>query len=250
VNRDGRARVGCSGWNYPDWRGAVYPADLPRTQWFGWYSARFDTVELNTTFYRLPSLETVRRWAAGAPDGFCFAVKLGQFGSHRKKLADADRWLPNHLVRLDAFGASSGPTLVQLPPHWRKNVARLDEFLAAAPQHRRFAVELRDRSWIDDDVFSVLAEHGAALCIHDLLPNHPFELTTNWTYLRFHGPDATRHPYRGAYTGRRLWRIADRLTSLLEQGTDVYAYFNNDYEGHAVSDASWLRNRLRSPATA
>ncbi len=226
----------------------MYPEELPRSRWFAWYAARFDTVELNTTFYRLPSLETVGRWAAAAPDGFCFAVKLGQFGSHRKKLADASRWLPNHLDRLDAFGASGGPTLVQLPPHWRKNTDRLDEFLAATPPSRRFAVELRDPSWVDDDVFSVLAGHGAALCIHDLLPDHPFEVTTNWTYLRFHGPDAEHHPYRGVYTGRRLWRVADRLGPLLEHGADVYAYFNNDYDGHAVSDASWLRNHLGTAA--
>ncbi len=244
VNHCGRARIGCSGWNYPDWRGVVYPADLPRTRWFAWYADQFDTVELNTTFYRLPSLETVGRWAAVAPPDFCFSVKLGQFGSHRKKLADAATWLPRHLERLDAFGASGGPTLVQLPPHWRRNVGRLDEFLSVVPRHRRFAVELREPSWLDDDIFAVLADHGAALCIHDLLPDHPFELTTNWSYLRFHGPDAQHDPYRGAYTGRRLWRVAERLGAWLEGGNDIYAYFNNDYEGRAVGDARWLLNRL------
>ena len=227
----------------------MYPDGLPRSKWFAWYAARFDTVELNTTFYRLPSLDSVHRWAAAAPEGFCYAVKLGQFGSHRMKLADAGRWLPNHLDRLDAFGRTAGPTLVQLPPHWRRNVERLDQFLAAAPSERRFAVELRDPSWIDDDVFSVLAERGAALCIHDLLPDHPFVLTTDWTYLRFHGPDAQHHPYEGAYTGRRLWRVADRLGALLEQGTDVYAYFNNDVNGNAVADAAWLATRLRRAGT-
>jgi uncharacterized protein YecE (DUF72 family) len=231
---------------YRDWRGIVYPKDLSQRRWFEFYAGLFDTVELNNTFYRLPPQETVDQWAAQAPHGFTYALKLGQFGSHRMKLRDAASWLPNHLERAERLGRSLGPTLVQLPPRWRRNVERLDEFLSVAPSSMRWAVELRDPSWVHDDVFAVLRHHHAALCIHDLLPKHPWLLTTNWTYVRFHGPHALERKYFGAYGGRGLWRTADRLRACLDDGSDVYAYFNNDWEGQAVSDATWLRDRLHS----
>jgi uncharacterized protein YecE (DUF72 family) len=241
-----RARVGCSGWMYKDWRGIVYPKDLPVRRWFEHYTTLFDTVELNNTFYRLPPPATVEGWAAQAPPGFLYALKLGQFGSHRMKLRDAASWLPNHLDRAMRLGPALGPTLVQLPPRWKRNAERLDEFLAVAPKTMRWAVELRDPSWVHDDVLSVLRRHDAALCIHDLLADHPWELTTDWTYLRFHGPKALDKKYWGRYGSRRLTPIAARLQRWLDEGHDVYAYFNNDYEGHAVRDAQWLRDRLVS----
>jgi uncharacterized protein YecE (DUF72 family) len=133
---------------------------------------------------------------------------------------------------------------VQLPPRWKRNAARLDEFLAVAPKDMRWAVEVRDPSWLHDDVYSVLERHGAALCIHDLLADHPWTRTTGWTYLRFHGPGALTNKYQGRYGARRLGRVATRLDAWLDEGIDVYAYFNNDFEGHAVVDARWLGERL------
>ena len=240
----GRAHVGCSGWSYPEWRGLVYPQKLPRRRWLEHYATLFDTVEINATFYRLPSTSTVEHWAEQAPPGFTYAVKLGRFGSHRMKLGDARSWLPNHVECLDRLGCHAGPTLVQLPPRWHRDVDRLEEFLTVAGRDRRWAVELRDRSWLHPDVYACLERHGASLCIHDLLPDHPWILTTDWTYVRFHGPEATVDPYQGRYSGRRLWRAADRLGEVLAGGGDVYAYFNNDHEANAVSDATWLRDRL------
>jgi uncharacterized protein YecE (DUF72 family) len=222
----------------------VYPADAPARTWFSHYAERFDTVELNSTFYRLPAVSTVEGWAAQAPPGFCFAVKVGQFGSHRMKLRDAASWLPNHLDRVDRLGPHLGPNLLQLPPRWKRDLGRLEEFLVAAPRRIRWAVELREPSWLHDDTFDLLARHGAALCVHDLLPAHPWERTATWTYVRFHGPRALEDPYHGRYDGRRLAPVARRLRAWIDEGTDVYAYFNNDYEGHAVQDAAWLRCRL------
>jgi uncharacterized protein YecE (DUF72 family) len=226
----------------------VYPTAIPQRRWFEHYTTLFDTVELNNTFYRLPPVTTVEAWAAQAPPGFSYAVKLGAFGSHRMKLRDAASWLPNHLDRVERLGPALGPNLVQLPPRWRRDTGRLDEMLAVAPRSLRWAVELREPSWVHEDTFEVLRRHGAALCLHDLLADHPWELTTDWTYLRFHGPDARRAAYRGAYTGRRLWRVAERLEAWLERGVDVYAYFNNDIGAAAVGDARWLRDRLARSA--
>lgn len=230
---------------YKHWRGVVYPDSLRERQWFGHYATMFDTVEINNTFYRLPAEKTVDHWAAQAPPDFLYAVKMGAFGSHRMKLLDAASWLPKHLDMLDHLGSSAGPTLVQLPPRWHRNTERLDEFLSLVPRSRRVAVELRDPTWLHDDVYEVLGRHGAALCIHDLLADHPWELTTDWTYVRFHGPDATSHAYQGPYGEDGLFWMAARLTRWLEDGHDVYAYFNNDDSGYAVRDASWLADRLR-----
>jgi uncharacterized protein YecE (DUF72 family) len=242
-------RIGCSGWLYRDWRGLVYPEDLVQRQWFDHYTSMFDTVELNTTFYRLPTPEAVQRWHDAAPDGFLYALKLGQFGSHRMKLRDAASWLPNHVDRASLLGDHLGPTLVQLPPKWRRNAERLDEFFAAAPTTMRWAVEIREPSWLHDDVFEVLRRHRAALCIHDLIEDHPFELTTDWTYVRFHGPDSLRVKYWGLYGPDRLQPWAERLAALAARGVSAYCYFNNDYQGHAVTDARWLRARIAELST-
>ena len=246
----GAVRVGCSGWSYPDWRGVVYPADASPRTWFARYAEQFDTVEINNTFYRLPAASTVEQWAVQAPPGFCYAVKVGQFGSHRMKLADAASWLPRHLERVERLGSHLGPNLVQLPPRWRRNAGRLDELLSVAPTSIRWAVEVRDITGLHDEVFEVLARHGAALCIHDLIEDHPWERTASWTYVRFHGPRALDAPYRGRYGAGRLDPIAERLRAWVDEGTDVFAYFNNDYEGHAVVDATHLRDRLGPPAAA
>lgn len=241
----GTARVGCSGWDYRPWRGPVYPRDLPHRRWFDHYAATFDTVELNATFYRLPTASSVERWREQAPPGFRYAVKVGSYGTHRKHLRDPDIWLPKHLEAIEDLGPTMGPNLVQLPPHWHRDPARLDAFLAAAPTEIRWAVEFRDPSWLHDRVFDVLAAHEAALCIHDLLPDHPWERTAPFSYFRFHGPNASIDPYGGQYTGRRLWRPAEHMVSWLDEGTDVYAYFNNDQGGYAFEDARWLASRLR-----
>src|SRR5688572_8855340 len=167
---------------YKDWRGIVYPEKLSQRRWFEHYASLFDTVEINNTFYRLPPASTVEAWAAQAPPGFTYALKLGQFGSHRMKLRDAASWLPNHLDRARRLGASLGPTLVQLPPRWRRDVGRLDEFLEVARSiggDLRWAVEMREPSWLDESVLDVLRRHGAALCIHDMLEDHPWALTTD-----------------------------------------------------------------------
>lgn len=246
--RTGTARIGCSGWSYDHWRGVVYPHDVRRSAWFEHYSSLFDTVEINATFYRLPSARAVEEWRRRAPDGFVYAAKLGAFGSHRMKLRDAESWLPSHLDRVRRLGLALGPTLVQLPPRWRRDAGRLAGFLDVActlAPDVRWAVEVRDPSWLHASVYSVLYEHGAALCVHDILPDHPWLITTDWVYVRFHGPSAAgSEKYTGRYGGRRLWRRARLIATALDDGLDAYAYFNNDRGGDAVADARWLAGRL------
>jgi uncharacterized protein YecE (DUF72 family) len=226
---------------YKHSRGTVYPESLPARRWFEHYTNLFDTVEINDTFSRLPTEHAAEGWAAQAPAGFVYSLKLGLFGSHRMKLTDAESWLPNHL---DRVGAAAGATLVQLPPRWRRNVARLDEFLSTAPSDKRWAVELRDPSWLNDETYDVLHRHRAALCIHDLLAGHPWELTADWPTSASRGrtPSTTATKAATEKMVSSGWQIACRPG--WPKAFDVYAYFNNDDSGYAIQDASWLARRL------
>jgi uncharacterized protein YecE (DUF72 family) len=241
-----QALVGCSGWEYREWRGPVYPPDVPRRRWLSWYAERYPTVEVNGTFYGLPAPGSVERWRAAVPETFAFALKLSRFGTHRKHLREPETWLGRFVERVAPLGPSLSVVLVQLPPRWRADPARLDEFLAEAAHHPipRWAVEVRDPSWLREDVYEVLAARGAALVWHDLLPDHPTVVTAPWLYVRFHGPDALHHAYAGRYPAATLRRWARALRPHLEDGRDVYAYFNNDIGGAAPVDAGVLLGLL------
>ena len=248
----GTSQVGCSGWEYAEWRGTVYPAEVPKRAWLGWYAEHFGTVEVNGTFYGLPAATSVARWRDAVPEEFRFALKLSRFGSHRKHLREPETWLHRFVERAVVLGERLGPVLVQLPPRWRADPERLDAFLAEASTHPvpRWAVEVRDPDWLRDEVYEVLRRHGAALVWHDLLADHPEEVTAPWLYLRFHGPSALERPYAGRYPAAALRRRAAALRSHLAAGRDVYAYFNNDIGGAAAHDAQVLQRLLRPAAAA
>lgn len=229
---DGRFRVGTSGYQYKHWKGILYPPQLPQRQWFARYTELFDTVEINNSFYRVPDAAVFDAWRKAAPPGFCYALKFSRYGSHRKKLLDAPDTIAYFMERAGRLKGTLGPILVQLPPRWKINLERLDLFLKAAPKRRRWAIEFRDESWLTDETYKLLRKHKAALCIHDMIPDHPWVVTTRWTYLRYHGVR-----YAGNYSNEFLSREAQRIRHCLSQGTDVYAYFNNDIGGHAIWNA-------------
>lgn len=245
--RRGTARIGTSGYQYDHWRGAFYPEGLPKSRWLERYVEAFDTVEINNTFYRLPSAEVFASWRRQAPRGFVFAVKMSRFATHMKHLRDPAQTIGRFLERARALGPTLGPILVQLPPRWNADPERLDAFLKAAPARHRWAVELRHPSWLCEEVYAVLRAHGAALVIHDLLPAHPRIVTASFTYARFHGAGGGPR-YAGTYADRQLANEARWMDAQLRAGCDVYAYFNNDVGGHAVRDARRLRALLSEVA--
>ncbi|MFO7975679.1 MAG: DUF72 domain-containing protein [Candidatus Hydrogenedentota bacterium] len=242
----GELRVGTSGYQYDHWKGVFYPNGLSKNEWFEHYASHFDTVEINNTFYNLPQAATFDTWRDRAPNGFRYVLKFSRYGTHMKKLKDPEASLGVFLERAERLKAFLGPILVQLPPHWKCAPERLDAFLAAAPKRHRWAVELRDTSWLCEETYAVLRKHGAALCIHDMIPDHPEVLTATWTYLRFHGPQHTRK-YQGEYPHQTLKGVATRIRGYLDSGKDVYAYFNNDQHGYAVKNALQLRRYVEQP---
>jgi uncharacterized protein YecE (DUF72 family) len=236
-----RCRIGTSGYQYDHWRGVFYAETLSRNAWFSQYASVFDTVEINSTFYGLPRAETFDAWRERAPRGFIYALKFSRYGSHVKRLQAPAETIGVFLERATRLGAYLGPILVQLPPHWNADPARLAAFLEAAPARYRWAVELRDPDWLRPEIFAILRTHDAALCIHDMLPAHPPEVTADWIYLRFHG----KH-YGGSYSPQFLAAQAARIDRWLAAGLDVFAYFNNDAHGYAVNNARALKRYVEN----
>lgn len=236
-------RVGTSGWIYQHWRGVFYPAEMPVKHWFAHYTGFFDTVEINNSFYRLPSEEAFDAWASQAPPGFLYTLKASRFLTHMKKLKDAEGPLDLILGRARCLGPHLGPILYQLPPRWRCDLPRLRSFLKLLPLDLRHVLEFRDSSWYIDAVRDALAEQGVCFCIHDLRgADCPEWLTGPTVYLRFHGP--TEQAYAGGYSRSHLSRWTERIAGYVQTGRDVFAYFNNDIGGHAVEDARTLKSLM------
>ena len=238
------AHIGCSGWNYPHWREIVYPRGLPARRWLEHYATLFDTVEVNTTFYRLANPQAVARWVAETPPGFVFAVKASRYMTHMKRLTDLEQGLERFYAAIQPLVASPklGPVLWQFPPNFKRDEERLANALAILPEGRH-AFEFRDRSWFTEDVFELLRAYGAALAYgdHPERPWQPLELTADWTFVRFH---YGRRGRRGNYSETELREWADRLSAVREQA-EVFAYFNNDWEGFAVRNATRLKQLMR-----
>ena len=245
--RRGRLHLGTSGWVYPHWRGAVYPAELPESAWLSHYASRLRSVEVNSSFYRLPSPRALLSWCAAVPDDFVFALKASAYITHRKKLREPEQTLLPLLDCAGQLGERLGPLLFQLPPRWHVNAERLATFLEALPAGLRCVFEFRDSTWFCDEVYALLRHYGAALCRYDLEGHRaPGVRTAGFAYLRLHGP---AEAYRGAYSDADLRQWAEEIDGLRSQGSDVYCYFDNDEAGHAFHDALRLRD-LVEPAGA
>ncbi|MBE0599487.1 MAG: DUF72 domain-containing protein [Desulfuromonadales bacterium] len=239
----GEVRIGTSGWTYPHWRGVYYPEGLAQKDWFGHYLRDFDTVEINNTFYRLPSPQTFEHWARVAPPGFVYSFKASRFITHLKKLKDPRDSLHNFLERAHLAGAALGPILFQLPPHWKLDLLRLETFLQALPPDLVRVFEFRDESWHRPEVRDLLSRYRAAFCIHDYQGLACPDWTTAATvYLRFHGSAAA--PYSGSYSDDQLRRQAERILAWRQEGRSLFAYFNNDLGGYAVRNALTLKQLL------
>jgi uncharacterized protein YecE (DUF72 family) len=241
-------RIGCSGWAYKEWRGPFYPDKLPQRQWLEHYASVFGTVEVNNTFYALPSEKTVAAWIEQTPSDFRFAVKASRYITHVKRLTSPEKYVERFLAAIEPLRRAGRleAILWQLPPSFKRNDERLDAALRVITERApgRHAVELRNESWFTKDVYELLRGHGAALVITDD-PDFPFvkrEITADWTYVRFHG--GGRGGGRGDYTPQELtaWR---RRISAWRGKTEVIAYFNNTADSAAAVNAQALAARLR-----
>jgi uncharacterized protein YecE (DUF72 family) len=235
--------IGCSGWNYRDWRGTLYPEGLPQRLWLERYAEVFGTVEINATFYRLPTENAVQGWIDATPAGFTFAVKVSRYLTHIKRLAEPKRGWGRFFDAIAPLREAGklGPVLWQLPESFHRDDDRLRGVLEAVPAGRH-CFEFRHASWFVDDVYALLREHEAALVIGDdhERPAQPRVITADWTYARLHRGSRGRS---GRYSEAELdtWK---RRIAAWRSTTEVYAYFNNDWKAYAVHNARWLAKRL------
>lgn len=235
----GAVHIGTSGWHYKHWKGPFYPSDLPTTKWLQWYVDRFDTVEINNSFYRLPALTALELWCRQTPANFCFAVKASRYITHNRKLKDPQNAVDKFLSVIEKLGRRLGPILFQLPPAWKVNVERLDEFLSGLPRGHRYVFEFRNETWNVPPVYEVLRKHNAAFCIYELAGFlSPVEVTADFTYVRLHGPG---NKYQGDYSAEILRTWADRIKEWQKNLKHIFVYFDNDQAGFAAKNAAQLK---------
>jgi uncharacterized protein YecE (DUF72 family) len=272
-----RRYIGISGYDYPGWRDAFYPPDVPRKSWLAFASRIFDSVELNGTFYSLKSPGTFERWARESPDdGFVFAVKGGRFITHNLKLRNCDAALGNFFASgVLALGRKTGPFLWQLPVSYRFDAERMNAFMAMLPRDSteaervarghddrlkrgslttasehveyRHAFEVRHPSYFCREFYDILRAHGFAFVIADTAGKFGYAeaVTANFVYVRLHGSSAL---YASDYTDEELARWADKVRAWMRDGRDVYVYFDNDAKVHAPYNAMQLADLVASPS--
>lgn len=240
-----RIWIGTSGWVYKEWAGHFYPKGWPKKNEFGYYTRHFPTVEINATFYRLPTLKMVRGWHDRAPDGFVFAVKGSRYLTHIRRLKDTGAGLRKYFNRIRPLGDRTGPILWQLPPTFGKNdenFDRLTRFLGKLPRHHRHAIEFRHPSWMDEETFALLRGHQACnVWISSLRMPQDYTITADFVYLRFHGlKDGAYHDY----TADELTPWATQLAKAASRGLSSHVYFNNDLNTRAPLNARALMDMV------
>lgn len=235
-----RVLIGCSGWNYADWRGPFYPErGCPTSRWLEFYAEHFPTVEINSTFYRLASRDAVARWVKQTPPDFVFAPKISRYITHMKRLSDMDQAVGRFYERIEPLVESPklGPVLWQLPENFHRDDERLQNALDRLPAGRH-AFEFRHKSWFEEPVYAMLRARDVALVIGDE-PRRPFqtyEFTTGFTFIRFHYGHRGRG---GNYSRTELEEWAKRIRRWRRQ-VEVFVYFNNDWRAYAIRNAQDL----------
>ena len=236
--------IGTSGWHYDHWRDRFYPEKLSKPQWLEFYASHFTTVELNNSFYRLPSEAAFTTWYNSSPTNFIFAVKVSRFITHIKRLKNSEEAVENFITRAKILKEKLGPLLYQLPPNMHRNDVVLASFLSNLPQGMKHVIEFRHQSWLEEEVFEILRKYNIGLCIFDM-PSFtcPLVATADFAYIRFHGSSGL---YSSCYSDEELANWAKNLASLATNLKAVYIYFNNDAEAFAVRNAKTLRSYLQA----
>lgn len=230
--------IGTSGWHYKHWKGNFYPEDTSDAEQFNYYIQHFNTVEINNSFYMLPAAKTFASWRQAAPRDFIFSVKASRFITHMKKLKVDRNSIREFFSRIDRLKEKLGPVLFQLPPRWKVNTQRLEQFLEKLPTGYQYVFEFRDHSWYTKEVYQLLSKFNCSFCIYELEHHRsPLQVTADFVYVRLHGPG---NKYQGNYTLRTLRKWKKRAAGWLHAHKTVYIYFDNDQKGYAAFNAQAL----------
>ncbi|OPX39670.1 MAG: hypothetical protein B1H13_09270 [Desulfobacteraceae bacterium 4484_190.3] len=233
-------RIGTSGWTYGHWKGIFYPEDQPKAKWLEYYTRKFDTVELNASFYRLPQETTFKNWFTRTPEGFLWSLKASRYITHIKRLSDVNEALQRFYDRAGLLGSKLGPLLFQLPPSLVYDTRLVQTFLAQLDPCYRHAIEVRNPSWLNSEFLRQIQDNNTAFCISDTAGRYPYgeEITADFVYIRLHG---SRKLYASEYTTEELEGWAKKIVAW---GRETFVYFDNDFEGYAVRNARQLKRFL------
>jgi len=238
-------RIGTSGYHYQHWKGPFYPKTTSSNEMLTFYAKHFDTVELNNSFYRIPTEAAFDEWRTSTPSNFVFAVKASRFLTHNKKLKDPQSALEKFFPRVRRLSTKLGPVLFQLPPRWRVNYKRLEGLLQVLPTSCRYVFELRDTTWINPDIQELLARFHAAFRIYELAGfRSPLTVTTDFAYVRLHGPGPGK--YQESYNDARLRGWTRQIENWAKKLAAIYIYFDNDQSGFAAQNALTLKQMVLS----
>lgn len=236
-----KIHIGTSGWSYEHWKDNFYPEGLATRKWLPYYAENFKTVEINSTFYRMPRETTVQNWIKAVPENFIFSVKASRYITHLKRLHDCQESVDYLYSTIKHFKEKLGPILFQLPPSFKMNQERLEEFLTWIDPDHLAVFEFRHESWFVEEIYALLRKQNLGLCITDLGGHlSPEVITADFTYIRLHGP---KKAYQGTYGPKGIaeW---DAKVKKWSKKVDVYCYFDNDEKGYAIQDAKSLLELL------
>jgi uncharacterized protein YecE (DUF72 family) len=243
MKKKGDAVIGTSGWNYAHWKGKFYPEDIPRTKWFQYYYSRFNTVELNTTFYHLPKPTTFEKWYKESPDGFIFSIKASRYITHVKKLNEPEEPVERFFTNAWGIKKKAGVILFQLPPGLKYNKEKLEGILNVLPKKYRYTFEFRNDTWWNDETYKILEKRNIAFCLFELAGKvTPRIKTADYIYIRLHGPG---NKYAGNYSDEVLREWASVFKEWMSEGKDVFCYFDNDDSAYAVYNALTLKEMIK-----
>ncbi|MGC8492458.1 MAG: DUF72 domain-containing protein [Syntrophobacteraceae bacterium] len=245
MSEEGAIRIRTSGWSYAHWKGPFYPEKTRDSKLFEFYIRKFDTVQINNSFYHLPLRKTFEKWRASSPDSFVFAVKASRFITHTKRLKDCGPAVENFRERTLGLGEKIGPVLFQRPPALKIDPKRLNLFLQELPGALRYSFEFRNSSWFHPETYSLLSEFNAAFCLYELNgKTSPLETTADFIYIRLHGPGGK---YQGRYSSEQLRSWSETFKHWTKESKDVFCYFDNDEKGFAAVNAMGLSPVHRAP---
>lgn len=242
MSRKGKIYIGTSGWHYGHWKGPLYPKEISSEDFLMFYAKQFQTTEINNTFYQLPTKKTLASWRDTVPDGFVFSIKASRYITHMKKLKDPEKSTRKFFSLIEVLGDKAGPVLFQLPPKWKVNLDRLEDFLDKLPSIYRYSFEFRDTTWFGQNTEHLLVKKKVAFCIYDFDGRQsPRSVTTDFIYIRLHGPEGA---YTGKYDKGTLSDWTEAISTWAGEGKDVYCYFDNDQKGYAPQNALSLKELL------
>jgi len=238
-----KIHIGTSGWNYKHWKRTFYPEELTQKKWLEYYTARFKTVEINNSFYKLPPKSNFDKWRISVPEDFIFSIKVYRYITHMKKLIDSEETLELFFDNVSALKEKTGPLLFQMPPGFKFDLKRLTEFIKKLSPKFRYTFEFRNHGWWNDETYRVLEDNNISFCQFQLAGSMtPRIVTSDLVYIRLHGP--TQHPYQGSYDNNTLAEWSKQFRIWRKQGKEIYCYFDNDDSGYAAWNALELNKQV------